>query len=199
MIVNTPMLLPEQHKRTQTHFLLWAGYAVFIWSIAYMLPHLYWAMGGTVGMSILKSSVAELPEFQLINWVASVILTAAGFLGLAFVHLKKRRVRTWFLLTISLIGCAISTSHGIYGIIYRILQMAGVIELESGTFNLNEHTYVLWDLILFEPWFTIEGLLLGVVGWCYLTKRRDKRIWLILCILAVITGLVTGLLGVRFA
>jgi len=32
--------------------------------------------------------------------------------------------------------------------------------LESGPFNPIEHAYVLWDLILFEPWFIIEGILL---------------------------------------
>lgn len=77
--------------------------------------------------------------------------------------------------------------------------MTGVVGLESETFNISEHAYVLWDLLLFEPWFIIEGLLLGVVGWHYHTKPSNKQIWLILCTIGIITGLVTGLLGVRFA
>lgn len=75
--------------------------------------------------------------------------------------------------------------------------MAGVVELESGPFNPIEHAYVLWDLILFEPWFTIEGILLAIVGWCYLNRARNRRIWLLLCVIGTIIGLITGLLGVR--
>jgi hypothetical protein len=91
------------------------------------------------------------------------------------------------------------TSHGLYGIINRILQITGVIELESGSFNINEHASVVWDLVLFEPWFLIEGILLGLAGWYYLNKPRARQAWLALCTLGIIAGIVTGLLGVRFA
>jgi hypothetical protein len=83
-------------------------------------------------------------------------------------------------------------------VINRALQVAGVAQVESGPFNRSEHAYVLWDLILFEPWFTIEGILLAIVGWCYLDESRNRRIWLTLCTVGVIAGLVTGLFGVRF-
>ena len=76
--------------------------------------------------------------------------------------------------------------------------MAGIVELESGSFHLMEHAYVLWDLILFEPWFTIEGILLAIVGWCYLEIARNRRIWLILCTVGIIVAMITGLVGVRF-
>ena len=82
--------------------------------------------------------------------------------------------------------------------INRILQIIGVAGLESGPFNVNEHAYVLWDLMLFEPWFTIEGVLLGILGWCYLDTPRHKRIWLVLCTIGILVGLVTALFGVRF-
>jgi hypothetical protein len=164
-----------------------------------MLPHLYWALGGKLGLSLLKPSVLELPQWELINWVASVFLTAAGFLGIAFVYLRKRGFLSWLLLVIALAGCSLAASHGIYGIINRILQIAGVAELESGPFNVNEHAYVVWDLILFEPWFMIEGILLGLVGWYYLDTPRHRRIWGMLCMIGIVTGLITGLLGVRFA
>jgi hypothetical protein len=78
-----------------------------------------------------------------------------------------------------------------------VLQVAGVVELESGPFRLNEHAYVLWDLILFEPWFTIEGILLALGGWCFLGEARHRRIWLLLCVVGTIVGLITGLLGIR--
>jgi hypothetical protein len=33
---------------------------------------------------------------------------------------------------------------------------------------------VLWDLMLFEPWFMVEGILLGIVGWHYLDRPRNR-------------------------
>jgi hypothetical protein len=102
-------------------------------------------------------------------------------------------------LAITLAGCSLATSHGIYGIINRILQITGGVELEAGLFNINEHAYVLWDLVLFEPWFVIEGILLGLVGWFYLGKQPDRRIWGVGCVLGILGGLITGLLGVRVA
>lgn len=103
------------------------------------------------------------------------------------------------LLAIALAGCSVAASHGIYGIVNRILKIAGVGALESGPFNMGEHAYVMWDLVLYEPWFLIEGILLGLVGWYYLDKPRHRQIWLTLCVIGIIAGLVTGLLGVRFA
>ncbi|HJV31278.1 MAG TPA: DUF3995 domain-containing protein [Bacillales bacterium] len=174
--------------------LVWSGYAVFIWSIAYMIPHLYWGLGGRIGLNLFAPSVLVLPQIKLINLVASVFLTAAGFLGLAFIFLKRKKFLSAFLLTIALIGCSISTSHGIYGIVYRILQISGVVKL-----NLVSLNDVRWDLFLFEPWFLIEGILLGFVGGFYLEKPRHRRIWFILCVVGIMVGLITGLFGVRFA
>lgn len=183
----------------QSRCRVWSGYAVFVWSIAYMLPHLYWALGGTFGLSLLKSSILELPQWKAINWAASVFLTAAGLFGLAFVYLRKRGFLSWLLLAIALAGCSVAASHGIYGMANRLLQMAGVAPLESAPFNPREHAYVVWDLVLFEPWFLIEGILFGLVGWCYLTELRSKQIWLTLCVIGTLVGLVTGWLGLRFA
>ncbi|WP_261129602.1 DUF3995 domain-containing protein [Bacillus sp. Marseille-Q3570] len=193
-------ILNSIHPQPQhRHYLVFTGYAVFIWSIAYMLPHLYWALGGTIGLSLLKESVAEAAFWERINWIASGFLTAAGCVGIAFIYIRKQKVVSWLLLGIALFGCSIATSHGIYGIFYRIFQMTGVVELESVPFNINEHSFVLWDLLLFEPWFMIEGILFGFLGWFYMNKPRNRRIWIILCTVGIIIGLVSGVSGVRFA
>jgi hypothetical protein len=164
-----------------------------------MIPHLYWALGGTIGMSMLKPSISELTEWKMINGIASVFLTAAGFLGIALMYLRIPQVIRRLLLAITLVGCSISTSHGVYGIVYRIFQVIGVVELDTGPFNSSEHSYVLWDLFLFEPWFMIEGILLGIFGLFYLNDVRKKKVWLRLCIVGIMVGLFTGLLGIRFA
>lgn len=196
---NQSRLIRPHPPSARPRKLMWTGYAVFIWSIGYMLPHLYWALGGTGGQALLRPSILELPQWELINWVASAFLTAAGCVGLALIYLRKRGFLGWSLLAIALAGCSVAASHGIYGIVNRILQIAGVAALESAPFNMGEHAYVVWDLLLFEPWFLIEGILFGLVGWYALAQPRQRQIWLMLCVVGVIIGLVTGLLGVRFA
>jgi hypothetical protein len=151
----------SQTQKSITKSLVWSGYAVFIWSIAYMLPHLYWALGGKMGEVLLKPYTVQSIHFELINWIASVFLTFAGLIGLAFIYWNKGRVASYILLFISLAGCSLATSHGIYGIIYRVLQISGVVGLESGSFDIHEDAFVLWDLVLFEPWFLIEGICLA--------------------------------------
>ncbi len=71
--------------------------------------------------------------------------------------------------------------------------------MESAPFRIHEDAYVLWDLILFEPWFLIEGILFGIVGWHFLQNARSRKLWLAACVIGVIFGLVTGSMGVRFA
>jgi Protein of unknown function (DUF3995) len=185
---------PSQSKST-----LWAGITVFLWSTAYMLPHLYWALGGRMGLSLLKPSVATSSQFELINWFALPIFIIAGLVGLGFIYLGKSKILRLLLLSISALGCSIATAHGIFGIIYRGLQIAGVIGLENGTFNIHDDMYVVWDMVIFEPWFLIEGILLAIAGWCLLKGARSRKIWLAVCMLGTIVGLVTGMLGVRFA
>ncbi len=176
---------------------VWAGQAIFVWSIGYMLPHLYWALGGTAGLALVRPEAAALPEWRLINWVASVFLTAAGGLGLALAYLPRRPWLSGLLLAMAWAGCSLAASHGLDGLVNRLLQFAGLATVEGAPFGLPEHAYVVWDLLLFEPWFLIEGLLLGLAGWCYLRQPRHRRVWLALCALGVGVGLVTAVLGVR--
>ncbi|WP_018759659.1 DUF3995 domain-containing protein [Paenibacillus terrigena] len=189
----------SQTQQSKTKSLVWSGYVVFIWSISYMLPHLYWALGGKRGGGILKPNIVHSLHFEFINWIATVFLTVVGLIGLAFIYWNKGRVSSYMLLFISWAGCSLSASHGIFGIVYRILQISGGVGLESGSFHIHEDAYVLWDLMLFEPWFLIEGILLGIVGLCFLKEGGSRKIWLAACIFGVIFGLITGIMGVRFA
>ncbi|WP_246608451.1 DUF3995 domain-containing protein [Paenibacillus agaridevorans] len=151
------------------------------------------------GGSILKPDTIQSIHFELINWIASVFLTVAGLIGLAFIYWSKSRVSSYMLIFIAWAGCSLAASHGIYGIVYRVLQISGVVELETGPFDIHKDAFVLWDLVLFEPWFLIEGILFGIVGYCLLKKARSRKIWLAACIFGIIFGLVTGVMGVRFA
>jgi len=197
--VNEPELLNQKLMQPQKRSLMWLGYAVFIWSLIYVIPHLYWALGGTIGISMFKASISELSYWKMANLIASIFLAAVAFLGFALIYLKRPLVIRRLLFAITLVGCLLSTSHGVFGIIYRIFQVAGVVEVDSDPFNSSKHAYVLWDLFLIEPWITIEGILLGIVGLFCLNDLKKKKVWLILYVVGIMVGLITAVLGSRFA
>lgn len=186
-------------KTPHSKSIIWAGVSVFIWSIAYMLPHLYWALGGRTGLFLLKPDVAASSQFELINWISLPFFIAAGLVGIGFIYLAKSKILHGLLLFVALCGCSIATSHGIFGIIFRGLQITGVIDLENRAFNMHDDMYVVWDMVIFEPWFLIEGIFLAIAGWYSLKETRSRKVWLAVCMLGTIIGLVTGMLGVRFA
>lgn len=70
---------------------------------------------------------------------------------------------------------------------------------KESIFGIVYDGYVLTDLTLFEPWFFIEGILFGIVGWCSLKEARSRKIWLAACMLGIMFGLSTGMMHVRFA
>jgi len=110
-----------------------------------------------------------------------------------------QRLLRWPLLTIAWAGAVLSVAHGVYGIVDRTLIVTGVTLVESRHFVLEQDAWVLWDLLVFEPWFLIEGLLFGLVGWAVLPQARDRRRWIWLSALGVLAALAAALLRVRVA
>lgn len=175
--VPTRAVLPPRALRL-------SGYAVALWSLAYMLPHLYWAFGGTFGLSAVVSSAPKLAEWRSINGAASVILSLAALLGIGFVWTWGKRRLRWPVLAIAWAGCSIAIAHGLYGIAARART---VLALASGEreLDLARHGWLLWDLIVFEPWFLIEGLLLAMAGWHFLAHPGERSRWIVACIAGV--------------
>lgn len=171
--------------------------ALCLWSLLYMVPHLYWALGGTLGFSMLKPSAVLAPEWRFANLVAAVMLTLAGLLGFGLVYFGRYRIVRISLLTATLVGASVSAAHGLYGIVFRILNVVGVIDIDGRPFELETHGWVLWDLFVIEPWFLIEGVLLGAVGWATLSQPAARRKWALTVGSGVVLVTLAGLLGVR--
>jgi hypothetical protein len=169
--------------------------ALALWSVAYMVPHLYWALGGTIGLSAVKPSASALPEWRAINWAASAVLALPALLAVALVRARPGVVKTGLLL-ITLAGSAIAAAHGLYGIVFRSITVAGAIDVDGESFDASRHGWVIWDLLVFEPWFLIEGLLLAGVGWIA-TPPSFRRRWISACAAGIALATLTGLLGVR--
>jgi hypothetical protein len=171
--------------------------ALCAWSLLYVLPHLYWALGGDALLFMVKRSAAERDDWRLINGVASVVLTGAALLGPALIWTSTRpRLRTVALAACGA-GAAIAASHGAFGIVYRALNVAGVTDIEGAAFDASTHEWALWDLFVFEPWFLAEGLLFMAAGAAALGTERARHRWVVACLAATGLATLTGLLGLR--
>src|SRR5258708_35291068 len=86
--VSSPQTAITAHSQATT----WAAYVTCAWYAAYVLPHLYLALGGTAILPTFAPAVANVPQLRQINWVASLVLAAAAVLPLAFVQPWGRRI-----------------------------------------------------------------------------------------------------------
>jgi hypothetical protein len=171
--------------------------ALCVWSLLYMLPHLYWALGGEALLFLVKKAAAEMDGWRAINWGASAVLTGAALVGPALIWSAARPRLRVVTLAACVAGAAIAGSHGAFGIIYRGLNLTGVTNVDGATFDASRHEWVLWDLLVFEPWFLMEGFLFVACGAAVLASAQARRRWMAGCLAAVGIATLTGLLGLR--
>jgi hypothetical protein len=176
-----------------------ASLALLLWSLLYALPHLYWGLGGTGGFSAYRPSALNTGIWEAAHLFAFALITFAGLLGFGLERTMDRPVPRWVLLAIAGAGCAIATAHGVYGIGFRALALAGVSDVDGEPFDLSEHGWVLWDLLAIEPWFLVEGVLLGLVGYLAQRSAEAKARWLTLMGVWTAIAFASGVFGLRFA
>lgn len=163
-----------------------------------MVPHLYWAVGGERGFFLLRPSAVAIDDWRAINAVASVVLLLPVMIALGLRRRASAGVRI-ALLGGALVGASIATAHGVYGIVYRILNLTGTINIDGDRATLDDTPWVLWDLLIFEPWFLVEGLLFFAVGWAATTTDATRRRWLLACTTGATVAALSGVAGLRFA
>ncbi|MFC0561954.1 DUF3995 domain-containing protein [Halalkalibacter alkalisediminis] len=136
-------------------WLVFTGYAAFIWSIVFGLIHVYWAVGGTAGFE--GKSMSEV--LFIINLVAIVLCLVAAILALALVQSWGRRIPSWILLTAAWIACAVLGLRGGVGITQSMLQLDQIPLL----------------LIIVEPFFLLGGILYGFVAYLYIYTSDNRK------------------------
>jgi hypothetical protein len=167
-----------------------AGYAVALWSLLYLAPHLIWALGARVGFTALHPSIASLPQWRTINWIASAILAIAALIGLALRRRAPSASVYRATLAIAWFGACIATAHGLVGIAMRIATISGWPEPDAPA-------WLYWDLLVFEPWFLIEGVLLAVAGGMLMRERRQRARWALACAAGTVVAIILALMRVK--
>ncbi|WHY87168.1 DUF3995 domain-containing protein [Neobacillus novalis] len=154
---------------------VWPAYLGCIWAVMYaVFVRFYQAAGGTLG---LPGQFEDPKGVYMGSYMAGVLIMTCGFILIALVKPWGRIVPTWvpvigrrsihrLIILIPTLACtAYLIAHGISGIITKALLLAGVITIHfTGWISLDVHSLALWDLLFYEPWFVIMGILSGLTA-----------------------------------
>ncbi|WP_433207656.1 DUF3995 domain-containing protein [Nocardia sp. CA-107356] len=139
----------------------WAVVAAVIWSCVFAAVHLFWALGGSVGLASSAGSdlaARRPPMFVAAGlWgVAVALLAGAVFVGVAAAMNMPRRWRWVMAWMIGLAGLLL-LARGVL-VEVALAADAGGVRREVGPHQTR------WSLMLWNPWFVIGGVLFMGAG-----------------------------------
>ncbi|MEV5012696.1 DUF3995 domain-containing protein [Streptomyces sp. NPDC056159] len=188
---------------------IWVHLA-FVFTILFMLLHVYWAVGGTWGLPLLAQH--EKAAVQAVNWVVSVIMVCGAIVILALNHPIGRRVRAWMLLVPIWIAAVVCISHAVYGFVTKALYLSGyhgavdfpvVPGVSAARAAEANHLSAVQDLLVFEPCFLIQGVVIALAAWQFIRTLEGRRRWGTSMLLGIavidVFGVLLSLVGMRFA
>jgi hypothetical protein len=180
-------------------------HAAFAFTLAFMLLHLYWAVGGTWGLPLMETS--SMPAVQAANWAVSVIEVAGAVVILSLNYPVSRRVPAWTLLVPLWIAAVVCLSHAVYGFVTKGLYLGGwhgavdfpsVPGVSAATAAERHHLSAVQDLVVFEPCFLLQGALIALAAWQFVRTPARRRAWTMSVIVgSVVIAVFGALLSLR--
>ncbi|RJL25117.1 DUF3995 domain-containing protein [Bailinhaonella thermotolerans] len=153
----------------------WPGYGAAAWGFLFAAPSVYWALGGTSGItSTISPALVDLAErrvpwFVATLWVTAALKVAGGLLGLALLRRWGRLAS--LLLELASWGAAVLLAwHGLQFIGQGALIAAGVSEVPP-----EIDSVVRWYTFLWGPWFILGGVLLALAARAHRPLLPDPR------------------------
>lgn len=152
------------------------AYAAAVTALSFAGVSLYWAAGGTAGLDTLGGSIerdafSRQPGLVLLLWLAVLFKVAGGALALALVQAWGRRFPRRVLLAAAWGGAGMLTLYGATQTGLVTLMWSGAYDNPSQDFSSSE---LRWRMLLWEPWFLVWGLLLGLAAWQYGRRTRSS-------------------------
>jgi Protein of unknown function (DUF3995) len=170
----------------------WAAYAAFVWAVTYAVGvRFYQASGGRAGLAGTFEDPAGMRRASL---VAGIVILVAGVGCLALVRPWGRRIPRPLIVYPALAGAVFTMAHAITAYVTKPLHALGVVHLDfKGWATLDEGALIRWDLLFYEPWFLVFGILvtLGVVHHHRRTGGSERELRRLLGL----TGLATVVLS----
>ena len=158
-----------------TRAIVWVGYLACGWAMIFAAVSFYWAAGGTLGSDTIGpalTSLAHDPVFVAILWSTGGLKVVVGLLALALVQSWGRVVPHWMLLTAAWVAFAIMALYeGAASWVQHGLMQIGAISTPSGLGTKALH----WHLLLWDPWWLLGGILIGVLTWSYQRRSRAMK------------------------
>jgi len=138
------------------------GRAAAGWSMVFAAVHLYWELGGAVGLA--ESAGADLADERPTWFVAgglygmAVLLLATAALGVAIGRRELIGLRGRVLWLLAIAVAAVLTARAV-GVEVVLLLDPGY---GGGAVSPSQR---FWTLALWNPWFLTGGVLFGVAAW----------------------------------
>jgi hypothetical protein len=139
------------------------------------VPSFYWALGGTAGLDTVGGAIEELartrdPAGVALGIAAGVLKVAGGLLALALVRPWGRAVPRRLLLGVAWAASMVLTAYGGLLVAVGTLVLTGVL----GPSGPVDRTALRWHVMVWDLWFLVWGLLLGVAAWHYGRQSRGR-------------------------
>ena len=174
---------PDGLRSTALRQPAWALWA--FWVTAAFIPiHAYWALGGSFWLPPSALLPANRHTVQVANWGVRLLLAIGAAILLALARPTDRRIHPAVLLAPVWIGSVVALSHAVLGFVTKSLYVAGLhgaVDFPAlpgttaATAAAENHTAAVLDLLVFEPWFLVEGMLLLLAGWASLRAPNAHR------------------------
>jgi uncharacterized protein DUF3995 len=168
----------------------WAGYAAFAWTLVFIVFHVYWYLGGHLGIGDAPNALPGMPS-SVGGWIVQIVELAMFVAGLvvpvALVRRWERIGPRWMLLSLTWLGSAVLAVRGGAGIVDDLLRMTHILPngltgltYEQALGQAHPSAYTLWSLASIDVYFLIGGILFGVAAWTLrdlsqVVHERDSR------------------------
>ena len=136
------------------------AYAACAWALVFLVPHVYWAVGGTTGLGDESMEGA----LAVVNFAAIVLSGMAAVLALAIVRPWGASVPRRVLLVGAWGACVALSLRGVVGVMQAGAVAGGVSDEDVPTVSL-----------FFEPLFLIGGVLFGLAARSLTLRGPEPR------------------------
>ena len=139
------------------------------------MPSFYWALGGTAGLDTVGGAIEELarsrdPAGVALGIGAAVLKVAGALLALALVRPWGRPVPRRLLGGAAWTASVVLTCYGGLLVAVGAMVLTGLISPAGPV----DRTALRWHVLVWDLWFLVWGLLLGVAAWHYGRESRSR-------------------------
>lgn len=154
----------------------WAAYAAAAWAALFALISLYWALGGTIGIDTVGGAIADMAhagdaDALALAWGAVALKVAGVVFALALIQ-RWGRVFPRFLMLLG--GWAGTVLLVGYGGVIVVTELLVVVDIVPAPAEIDWYAFY-WHLALWDPYFIVWGILLGLATLHYARATRTAR------------------------